>query len=384
MELLDELNTHFYRLFGRETAVIARAPGQINLLGAHLQDSEGVALSATIDLAVWVAAAPTDNNLVTIHALNFEEKGQFQLPSLDVHASSVVGTWLNYPVAVAWALQSAGHTLTGMDVLLISDLPMGVGLGSSSAVAMAFVLVWEALSDFSLSPLEKALIGQRAENDYLGANSRVAEPYISLLGESNHIVSLDYRTLAHSLLPLPADGETAVILADSGVRRPINHHLAQECQSATVILQAYLPHIKTLRDVSLDDLELYGHHLPVPLYRRALHVVGECARVQTGILALNAGNLASFGRLIRQSHISSRDHYGSSLPELDSLAASAWAVSGCIGARFAGNSGGVVQVLVEKTAVSATKAAMLAAFKKEYGRVPHLLETAVGAGALLK
>lgn len=382
----DELRKQFYRLFGRETAVITRAPGRISLLGAHIDYSEGFVMPATIEQAVWLAAAPRGDDRVVIQAVNFEEQGQFRLPSLDVQASSVVGPWLNYPIGVAWAMQELGYTLTGMDVLVISDLPMESGLSSSAAVEMAFVLAWEALSKLELSGLQKAQIGQKAENEYLGVGSGIQDQFASVHGQANHLVYLDCRTLDHELIALPDLPETAVILADSGVRRRLatsNYNSRpEECREATAILKTHLPDIQTLRDVTEDDLELFGHHLPDVLRKRAAHVVGECRRVKAGVQALKHGDLAAFGRFVRQSQISSRDNYECSIPELDTLAAAAWQVPGCIGARFGGGGyGGIMQVLVEKTAVSQTQAAMSKAFEEEYGRVPPTLVTSIAEGA---
>jgi galactokinase len=156
----------------------------------------------------------------------------------------------------------------------------------------------------------------------------------------------------------------------------------EECRQATKILKTHLPHIKTLRDVSSADLAHYGHHLPEILRRRVRHVVDECQRVQAGVAALQASDLQQFGQLIRQSQSSSRDNYESSIPELDTLAAAAWDVSGCFGSRFGGGGyGGIMQVLVEKTAVSAVQSAMSHAFEKAYGRIPPMLVTSISDGA---
>ena len=148
------------------------------------------------------------------------------------------------------------------------------------------------------------------------------------------------------------------------------------------ILQAHLPEIRTLRDVTFTDLEKYGRFLPEVLQRRALHVVSECQRVRDGVAALKAGDLIQFGELIQQSQLSSQHNYESSIPELDLLAKAAWATTGCFGARFGGGGyGGIMQVLVEKTAVSATQANMIQAFEREYGRIPPMQVTSIADGA---
>lgn len=386
MTLIEKLQATFFQTFHRETAVIVRAPGRINLLGAHVDYSEGLVLPATIDQAVWLAAAPTNDKIVTIQTVDFNEKGQFNLPSLRVNASSVVGPWLNYPMGMAWALQEAGHDLPGMDVLLVSDLPMDAGLSSSAAVEMAFGLAWNVLAELALEQQTLAGMGQKCENEYLGVGSGLMDQFACLHGVADQFVFLDCRTMAHELVPLPEAAKTAVLLADSGVRRRLVKDIYNirpaECLEATQILQEPLPHIQTLRDVTEDELELYGHLLPIHLRLRAAHVVGECQRVRKGVEALKQNDLDQFGRLIRQSHISSRDNYDSSIPELDCLASAAWQTPGCIGARFSGGGrGGMMQVLVYETAASAVQSAMAATFEAQFNRHPPMLMTKISDGA---
>jgi galactokinase len=341
-------------------------------------------LPGAIEPSVWLAAAPTTDNRVTIHALNFGETAAFQLPHLELFASSVGGNWINYPMGVAWALQKAGQSLVGMDVVLVSDLPAGAGVSSSAAVEMAFLLAWEALAGFRLDDLSRAKIGQKTENEYVGVNSGVMDQFACVASRANQLIFLDCRTLTHELLPLPPN--VAVVLVDSGVRRQLagsNYNdRPAECREATAVLQQYLPQIKTLRDVSLDDLELFGHHLPQNLRRRATHVVGECARAQAGAAALRQGDVTTFGRLMRQSQISSRDNYENSTPELDFLAATAWTTAGCYGARFGGGGyGGFMQILVEETAVPDLIESINDAFMGEYDRIPPSIITKLVGGA---
>jgi len=382
--LFEQVQHIFRELTGRETAVTIRAPGRVNLLGSHLDYNEGWVLPGAIEPSVWLAAAPTTDNRVTIHALNFGETAAFQLPHLELSASSVGGNWINYPMGVAWALQKAGQSLVGMDVVLVSNLPSGAGISSSAAVEMAFLLAWEALAGFQLDDLSRAKIGQKTENEYVGVSSGVMDQFACVASHANHLIFLDCRTMIHELLPLPPN--IAVVLVDSGVRRQLaasNYNdRPAECREATAVLQQHLPQIKTLRDVSLEDLEMFGHHLPQNLRRRATHVVGECARAQAGAAALREGDVVTFGKLMRQSQISSRDNYENSTPELDFLAATAWATAGCYGARFGGGgNGGFMQVLVEETAVPDLIESINDAFMEEYGRIPPSLVTKLVDGA---
>ncbi|WP_420641406.1 galactokinase [Candidatus Leptofilum sp.] len=379
---------HIFReLVGRDPAVVVRASGVVQLLGGELEPSEGWTLAGAIEPAVWLAAAPTTDNRVTVRVLNLGETAAFQLPHLELFASSVGGNWINYPMGAAWALQNAGQQLVGLDVVLVSDLPQGVGLGSSTAVTLAFIHAWEAVAGFELDPLSRAHLAQKTEKEYVGVQAGLMTPFVCAASRANELLLVNGRTFTHESLPLPAN--ISLILVDSGERgqAAILRERARECAEATAVLRQYLPHIKTLRDVSPDELELLGHHLPEPLRRRASHVVSECARVKAAATALQDGDLPALGRLLRQSHLSLRDSYEASTPALDSLAATAWATPSCIGARLGGS--GFLQVLVEDEAVFKVLEKLNEVFVGEYasteqsrsGRTPPSLVTKFTEGA---
>ena len=369
----EQVQHIFRELVGRDQSVIVRAPGVVQLLGGELEASEGWALAGAIEPAAWLAAAATTDNRVTVRALNLGETAAFQLPHLELFASSVGGNWINYPMGAAWALQKTGQALVGLDVVLVSDLPQGVGLGSSTAVTLAFIRAWEAVAGFELDPLSRAHLAQKTEKEYVGVQAGLMTPFVCAASRANELLFVDGRSYTHESLPLPAN--LSLILVDSGERgqATILRERARECVAATAVLQPHLPHIKTLRDVTSDELELLGHHLPEPLRRRAAHVVSECARVQAAATALRDGDLPALGRLLRQSHLSLRDNYEASAPALDLLAATAWAAPGCLGARL--GSGGFLQVLVADEAAAQVIEKVNEVFVGEYGRTPPSLVT---------
>jgi galactokinase len=369
----EQVQQIFRELVGRDPSVVVRAPGVVRLLGRELEPSEGWTLAGAIEPGVWLAAAPTTDNRVTVRALNLGETAAFQLPHLELFASSVGGSWINYPMGAAWALQKVGKKLVGLEVALVSDLPQGVGFGSSTAVTLAFIRTWEAVVGFELDSLSRAHLAQKTEKEYVGAQAGLMTPFVSAASRANQLVFVDGRTFTQERIPLPSD--VSLVLVDSGERgqTAVLRKSARECGEATAVLQQHLPHIKTLRDVSPNELELLGHHLPETLRRRAVHIVGECARVQAAASALRAGDLTALGRLLRQSHLSLRDNYEASAPALDLLAATAWATPGCIGARLSG--GGFLQVLVEDEAAPQLIEKLNEAFVAAYGRTPPSLVT---------
>ncbi len=385
----DAVASVFSDRFDRSPEVVVRAPGRVSLLGAHVDYSEGWVITGAIDRAVWLAATPATSDEMRIHALDLGETATLDLARLPPPLAERPGAkaaWIDYPAGVAWALGEAGIRPPAMDVTFGGDVPIGAGVSSSAAVEMAFLLAWEAISGepFDLDGAARARLGMRAENGYLGVQSGIMDQFSSLHGAAGRLVFLDCRSLEYEHLPLPASA--SVLVADSGVRRRLTdfdyNDRRAECTEAVEILERCLPGIRTLRDVGERDFELYSHRLPMTLRRRARHAIEECRRVREGAEALRAGDLTVFGRLIRQSHLSSRDLYEVSIPETDLLAAAAWAAPGCHGARLVGGGfGGCVMALVETPAVEAVRQAMIRAFEEEFGHPPPVFACAIDDGA---
>ncbi|MBU0704724.1 MAG: galactokinase, partial [Chloroflexi bacterium] len=308
---------------------------------------------------------------IRVRALDLDDKATF---SLDPVPPSE-GNWADYPRSVAWALQERGLKLVGIEAVLTSDVPVGAGLSSSAAVEVAFACVWQQLSGFALDRRELALTCQRAENGYVGVNCGVLDQMASSCGVEGHALLLDCRTLEIDPVPLPAD--VAIVVADTGVRRQLasseyNTRRAQ-CEQAVQILREHLPSIQALRDVSASDLERLKGHLPETIYRRARHVTSDNARVVRAAEALRAGDVATVGTLMRACHISLRDDYEVSSPELDALAEAAWEVRGCYGARLTGAGfGGCIVALVAADGVTDFETRVSAAYEAAFGRRPDI------------
>lgn len=377
----------FRRRWGRDPAVVVRAPGRVNLLGAHVDYSEGWVMPAAIDRAIWLAAAPATDEVLDVHALDRDDTQSLDLAALPppvAERSAPRATWVDYPAGVAWALREAGFRPRGMRVVFGGDVPVGAGLSASAAVEVAFLLAWERLSGFALNGLTRARMGRRAENGYVGVGSGIMDQFASIHGRAARVILLDCRTLDHELLPIPP--RTAVMVADTGVRRRLResgfNDRRAECEEAVAILRRDLPAIRTLRDVPAAHFERWCHRLPDPIVRRARHAVEECARVRAGAEALRRGDLSAFGELMSRSHRSSRDLYEVTVPELDLLAATAWEVDGCYGARLAGGGfGGCVIALVADSAVATLAEAWTERYRALFGRSPEVFTCAVTDGA---
>lgn len=374
----------FREQFGREPEVVVRAPGRVNLLGAHVDYNEGWVLPAATEQAVWLAAARSYDDDTHVHALDFEHAtATFSLSHLQRRADDAEVGWADYPKAVAWALRDAGYDIPPLMATFAGDVPIGAGVSSSAAVEIAFLAAWNQAARLGLSLLEMAKLGQQSENQYIGLASGIMDQFASAHGAEGMLILLDCRHLTYEHVPLPSD--CAILVVDSGIRRALANTeynvRRRQCEEAVAILKQFLPEIKTLRDVTPEQFELTAHHLPILLRRRAQHVVEECRRVLQGAELLKRGEVVRFGQLIRQSHISARDLYEVSIPELDFLAATAWQSAGCYGARLTGAGfGGCIIVLANAAATDRLAATLRQAYEQGYGRTPRIFATKAAPG----
>lgn len=338
---LMRLTDSFQQQYNLSPTVVARAPGRVNLLGEHVDYNDGFVLPAAIDRAVQVAAAPSKDDTVILAALDLNERVSFNLGNLgekiDVNGQPLPA-WARYPAGVAHVLQQEGLAVKGMRAVFTSDVPIGAGLSSSAAVEVAFAVTWRALGGWKRAALQIARLCQRAENQYVGVNCGLMDQFASACGKEGHALYFDTRSLEWQPVPLPTG--TAVVIANSGVRRSLATSAYNErraaCEQAVEILRQHMPNIRSLRDVSSVEFAAYSEYLPPIVRKRAEHVVKEIGRVQDAVVALRRGDAQLFGGLMFSGHASLRDLYEVSCPELDALVSIARQLPGCYGARLTG------------------------------------------------
>jgi galactokinase len=313
-----------------------QAPGRVNLIGEHTDTSEGFVMPAALDLRTLSILSPRSDSTANIYSVNFDEQVNLDLQHLPTHPR---GHWSDYPTGVLWTLEQRGIRPGGFDLTLSGNVPLGSGLSSSASVEVAVAVAVLAHAGATLAKPEIAKVCQFSENNFVGAQSGIMDPFTSCCGVDNHALLIDCRSLEYEALPLPT--EVLLVICNSMVK----HSLAgggeynarrAEVQAGVKILQQHYPDIHTLRDVSEEELRRCQSDMPDEVFRRCLHVVTEDERVLAAAAALRSGDFHEFGRIMHDAHISMRDNYAASCMETDLLVELAARQPGCFGARITG------------------------------------------------
>ena len=380
----------FRKRFSEPPRYLARAPGRVNLLGEHVDYNDGFVLPVAIDRATYIAFSPASTEQTTLVAADFSEEARFisgMLPAKLQPDDSSLPEWALYPAGVAWALGEAKLSIPGMLAAFSSDVPRGSGLSSSASIEMAFGVAWSKLGGWDLPPMQLALLGQKAENRYVGVNCGIMDQFSSACGEVGKLLLLDCRSLEYRSLPLPQD--TAIVVADTMVRRKLTsggyNDRRAACEEAVRLLSRDLPGIKALRDVSVESFNRLSDQLPLTVEKRARHVVEEIERTRQAIPYLEQGKLGEFGQLMNACHISLRDLYEVSTSELDAMVQIAQSLPGCLGARLTGGGfGGCTVNLVAHDQAEAFARSLGPEYERRTGLHPeiYICQASRGAGLL--
>ena len=388
-ELIHRITDIFHETFGSAPTHFVRAPGRVNLLGEHVDYNDGFVLPAAIDRATYVAFSPTGTDLSTLAAADFNQQASFSPQTIPLKAQmdgSPLPEWAHYPAGVMWSLNEKQLKTQGMNAVFASNVPRGSGLSSSASVEMAFMLAWQALSDWTLPSMQRALLGQKAENQYVGVNCGIMDQFASACGVENKLLLLDCRSLEWKPIPLPED--VAIVIADTTIRRKLTsgeyNKRRAACEEAVRLLQQDLPGIRSLRDVSVEEFNRFADKLPEQVSKRARHVVEEIERSNQAEALLEAGNLRHFGELMNQCHASLRDLYEVSSPELNAMANVAQSLDGCYGARLTGAGfGGCTVNLVAQEQAETFSERLAKGYQSQTGYQPEIYITRASNGAEL-
>ena len=375
---IDALKQDFRKLFGTEPRVY-RAPGRVNLIGEHTDYNEGFVMPAAIGFSTLVAITRRADTRVNVRSQTFGE-------SISVDMSDHLTprhAWSDYVVGVIDQIRKAGIPLCGADLLIQGDVPIGAGLSSSASIEVATGLSVLTEHHQPVDKTQLALLCQRAENEFVGMRCGIMDQFISCYGLRNHALMLDCRSLEFKLLPLSP--EARMVICNTMVK---HEHASGEynqrraaCEEGVRILKQHVPAIRSLRDVSIDELERHRQELPPIVYRRCRHVVTENDRVQRAASMLERGKLSEFGQLMAQSHASLGGDYEVSCRELDIMVDLALAQRGIFGARMTGGGfGGCTINLVDASQAESFRQEVAQAYEKATGLKPQVYISAAADG----
>jgi galactokinase len=267
-------------------------------------------------------------------------------------------------------LQEAGHALTGFDAVVSGDVPIGAGLSSSAAWELAAARAFAVTSGFEWNAAKMALLGQRAENKWVGVNCGIMDQMISAAGQADHALLIDCRSLETQAVPLPPG--VVVVVLDTATRRGLVDSAYNERRSQCEAVAKFFG-VKALRDVTLVQLSEQRDQLDRVAYRRALHVISENDRTLQAVEALRHGEAIEVGQLMQLSHMSLRDDFEVSSRELNIMAECAEHQDGCYGARMTGAGfGGCAVALVRQDAAEAFSAGVAAEYEDATGLKPNI------------
>ena len=360
-----KLSARFEKTFNVKPRIF-KGPGRINIIGEHVDYCGGLVMPAAIDRACYVAIAPNDLGVLRVYS-------DFGDADIELNHFTQMGDWRDYVAGMAFALMEAGEGVTGHDIIIQSDVPVGAGVSSSAALEVSIGL---ALTGGQVSGPRLAQIAQRAENHFVGMKCGIMDQFASANGVADHALLLDCASLDFQTLRVPPDA--CFLLVDSGVK---HEHVGgdyasrrADCETAGSTLG-----VKLLCEI--DDIAALSP-LEGNVLKRARHVVSEIARTKAACVALIDGDLMELGALMNQSHMSLSTDMEVSTPEVDRLVGLAQATAGVYGARMMGGGfGGSIIALVDPVQAVSAQRIISSSYAHYLGRQPDSFIVKLARGA---
>jgi len=372
---MSTIDTKFAETFGAAPDIIAAAPGRVNLIGEHIDYSDGFVLPFAINDRTFAAVRIRDDRKVRIASM--QRRNKIVEHNIDAIKPGLKGEWERYPLGVIWAM---GLT-SGIDIMIDGHVPLGAGLSSSAALECSVATAINHLFSFGYSLEELARLTQKAENDYVGVPCGIMDQSVSLMAHAGSALLLDCRDLSTKNIAFDvASSGLELLIIDTQAHHSLTDGGYAErrasCESAVAKLA-----IRSLRELTLSQLEQSRNLLTDTEFMRARHAVTEMARVMDAVKVLEEKNFAALGQLLNQSHASLRDDYTVSCPELNT-AVDASITAGALGARMVGGGfGGSAIALIHAAHTQATIAAVEKAFADNKFKAPRFFTSLPSQGA---
>lgn len=362
--MIDSLRKKFEELYG-QSPLTYRSPGRVNLIGEHTDYNEGFVLPAAIDKQVVFALNPNQSNRCHFYAIDLDQSFTTDLDKLEKSSQG----WPDYLMGVIDQFQQIGKKVSGFNCAFGGNIPLGAGLSSSAAIECALAFALNDLFGFGLEKFDLVKLAQKAENEFVGVKCGIMDQFASMFGQPNQVIKLDCRSLEYAYYDFDMS-DYLIVLCDTQVK----HSLASseyntrrhECEKGVSIISKDHPDIKSLRDISLDQLKQYQAKIDPVVFKRCQYVIQENQRVEQACNFLNEADLNGFGAKMYESHQGLQNDYEVSCMELDFLVEKTRNMPQVIGARMMGGGfGGCTINLMLKDHVPVFTREMTDLYKKE-------------------
>ena len=390
----QEMQAAFEQAYGHKAEKLFFSPGRVNLIGEHTDYNGGCVFPCALSFGAWLLIAKNEDKVLRFRSLNMPQVYEI---AIDTIAPQPDRAWCNYSlgcIEIIARRHPEAKLASGYDLMYYGNVPAGAGLSSSAAMEVVTARAFtEEMGVYPLSEgkgdekayrTELALIGQACEHEYAGVMCGIMDQFASAQGKKDHAIYLNCDTLEFEHVPVKLEGIKVVI---TNTHSP--HHLdsgayndrVRQCKTAVEQISKVKP-IKFLAELTEEDWKQVEGAITDPIaYKRARHVVGEVARTAAAVEALKKGEIAYFGELMTASHVSLRDDYEVTGPELDALAEAAWQVEGVLGSRMTGGGfGGCTVSLVKDEAIEQFKAFVGAEYEKKTGLKADFYVAEIGDG----
>ncbi|MBD2814109.1 galactokinase [Xenorhabdus sp. Flor] len=381
--LIQNVTESFNAIFHSSPTHFFQAPGRVNLIGEHTDYNDGFVLPCAINYQTVVAAAKRDDTLIRVIAVDYHNaRDEFDLSQPILFQPD--NMWANYIRGVVMYLVQRGFSFGGMDIAVSGNIPQGAGLSSSASLEVVIGMTIKSLYQLDISQKIIAVIGQQAENQFVGCKSGIMDQLISACGEEGQALLIDCRSLETQVVPMPEN--RVVMIINSNRRRGLvdseYNTRRQQCEEAAGILG-----VKALRDVSIDDFNVKQKQLDALLTKRARHVITENVRTLAAVDALRMGDLSRLSQLMAESHISMRNDFEITVHEIDVLVE---IVKNVIGERggvrmTGGGFGGCVVALVAPDLVEGVRKSIESEYNMKTGlkATIYICQASKGASPLI-
>ena len=370
-----KIREDFTTLFGVNPDLVASAPGRVNLIGEHIDYSDGFVLPFAIQARTYCALRIRSDERIRV-ATNQHKRDVFESSIAELKPQTGP-VWTRYILGALWALDIK----VGVEILVDSEVPSGAGLSSSAALECSVATALNAHFELGKSLTELARITQRAENEYVGVPCGIMDQSISLMGKAGHALLLDCRDLSTRQIKVDFESnDLKLLIVDTRAHHALVDGGYAERRTQCEAVAKELG-VKAMRDLSIGELETARTRLPEVNYLRARHAVTEIGRVLEAVKVLEADDFNTFGNLLTKSHKSLRDDYNVSCPELD-LAVDTALNLGALGARMVGGGfGGSAIALIKSDEAAKVAVEIERAFSKSGFASPRFFDSLPGDGA---